>query len=408
MNALLQYNVFVNKVFEEELGYFMRAECVRCVLNAFEPLLTLDPSQCDQIGKTVGIPTIPEEIISDLCTRTIEVLKQKSTLLEIKSPIYIVGDLHGNLLDLLRIFIFSKTPPLTRFLFLGDYVDRGQFSVEIICLLFAFSCAYPNHIFLLRGNHEFEHVNQNYGFANECKEQFGNLDLWNAINNVFTYLPLTAIINNELFCVHGGISPQITSLKALVRVKRPLATYDKDDLVCDLVWSDPSSETQDYLRSNRGSGVTFGTTSISEFFKLTKMKHIIRAHQCVSLGIERFDGDHVYTVFSCSNYADFNGNKCGLLFITPQSDIQSFSLPIIAPLDRQNCLFVDLDDDATRHESLALNLQMEDIAGSKMKNSSALILNVGLKKRLTTIRALSNDNIQKSRLRLQKLPRLSS
>lgn len=351
----------------------MQVESVRCVLNAFEDLLQLQPDQCDQIGSTVGIPRIPDDTISDLCHRVIEILKSKPSILELKSPIYVVGDLHGNLQDLLRILIFARTPPMSRFLFLGDYVDRGSFSLEIIALLFALVCAYPSHVFLLRGNHEFEHVNQNYGFQKEVQEQRGSLDLWNEVNNAFSYLPLIAIVNEQIFCVHGGISPQITSLKSLLRIKRPIVQYDKDDLVCDLVWSDPSSETPDFIRSNRGSGVTFGTTSIQEFFKVTKMKHIIRAHQCVALGIERFDGDHVYTVFSCSNYADSNGNKCGLLFITPNSQIQSFSLPVVKQLDRSAVLFVDLPDYATSQESLAMNLQIADIQDTKQKNSVPIL-----------------------------------
>lgn len=385
----------------------MQVESVRCVLSSFEPLLQLQPDQCDQIGVTVGIPRIPDSTILDLCHRVVEILKSKPTILELNAPIYIVGDLHGNLLDLLRILIFSRTPPTSRFLFLGDYVDRGQFSLEIVALLFALVCAYPNHVYLLRGNHEFEHVNQNYGFQKECQEQRGGLELWTEVNTAFSYLPLLAIINDQIFCVHGGISPQITSLKSLLRIKRPIVQYDKDDLVCDLVWSDPSSETPDFVRSNRGSGVTFGTTSIQEFFKNTKMRHIIRAHQCVALGIERFDGDHVYTVFSCSNYVDSNGNKCGLLFITPNNQIQSFSLPTIKPLDRASALFVDLSDLATSHESLAMNLQMADIQESKQKNSTPILLahNIQIKKKFA-IRNSSMECLPRPKIKTEKLPKL--
>ncbi|OHS99599.1 Ser/Thr protein phosphatase [Tritrichomonas foetus] len=385
----------------------MRAECVRYVLTAYDPLLQLPPDKCDKIGKEVPIPIIPEETITELCSNAITILKSKPTLLEIPAPIYIVGDLHGNLQDLLRIFIYSRTPPLTRFLFLGDYVDRGTFSVEICTLLFALLCAYPTHIYLLRGNHEFEHVNQNYGFQAEVREQYGNLDLYNAINSVFTYLPYVAIVNQTIFCVHGGISPQISSLKMLQRIKKPIIQYDKDDIVCDLVWSDPSIDTPDFLRSNRGSGVTFGYNSIKEFFKNTKMKHIIRAHQCVALGIERFDGDNVYTVFSCSNYVDSNGNKCGLIFVTPNGDIQSFSLPVVPLLERQNATFEKISEAAVRHESLAMNLQIADITDGKFKGSSTTLMNNQMKRKVNRIRALSQETLTtKPKPKVEKLPKL--
>ena len=385
----------------------MIAECVRVVLSAYDPLINIPPDQCGKIGTEIPIPRIPDKYIFDLCEKAIGILKTKSSLLELSAPIYVVGDLHGNLQDLLRIFIYSKTPPLTRFLFLGDYVDRGQFSVEITTLLFALLCAYPEHIFLLRGNHEFEHVNQNYGFQAEVQEHHGSLDLYHAINQAFNYLPYTAVINKQIFCVHGGISPQISSLKQLSRFNKPLPQYEKDDIICDLVWSDPSMDTPDFLRSNRGSGVTFGTKSIQDFFKLTKMRHIIRAHQCVSLGIERFDGDNVYTVFSCSNYVDSNGNKCGLIFITPNGDIQSFSLPVVSLLERENTKFIEISESDVRPESLAMNLQLRDITDSNFKRSGLGLMMNQAQRKVNRIRAMSHDCLPpRNKFKTEKLPRL--
>jgi diadenosine tetraphosphatase ApaH/serine/threonine PP2A family protein phosphatase len=215
-------------------------------------------------------------------------------------------------------------------------------------------------------------VNKNYGFQHDVLDGWGNLKLWTAINGVFSYLPLTAVLNGNCFCVHGGLSPQVSSLKMLQRVKRPIVQYEKDDLTCDLVWSDPSTDTPDFLRSNRGSGVTFGTNSVRDFFKATKMKHIIRAHQCVPYGVERFDGDRVYTVFSCSNYADSDGNRCGILYLNPQGELESFSLPPLTIPARNETLFGDSCDGTERKESLALNLKQADLKERLFENYSGM------------------------------------
>ena len=347
----------------------MFSESVRCVLEAYEDILKLDASQIGLLGKTIAIPTLDSSVIVDLCDRAIDQLNRFPRIIEVSAPTYVVGDLHGNIFDTLRILILSKIPPASKFLFLGDYVDRGEYSVEIVTLLFAMLCAYPEHIVLLRGNHEFEHVNKNYGFMDECLRQFGNLEVWNAVNRVFSYLPFVAIINASIFCVHGGLSPQLSNLKMLKRVERPLVQYEKDDLVCDLVWSDPSNEVPGYFRSNRGSGVTFGSGSVNEFMKNTKMTKVIRAHQCVPLGVERFDGDNVYTVFSCSNYVDSNDNRCGLLFINAESQIQSFSLPPYTIPDREDCLMKEYGIHEIKGFSLAMNLKLEDLVNTSKRNS---------------------------------------
>ena len=305
------------------------------VLNEFKEILSLPPERVTDIGVSIPIPTFEESTVIELAQRAKRNYISMYSLITVDIPVYIVGDIHGNIFDLMRILIMAGPPPQSRFLFLGDYIDRGQYSIECITLLLALNIKYPNHLYLLRGNHEFQRVNEIYGFKDECESVYGNLDVYNELNETFNYMPFAAKVGKEIFAVHGGISPQISSWRQLKLVKRPISTYD-NNIACDLLWSDPSPDTKDFVRSTRGNGVTFGVLAVKEFVKQFKIKHIIRAHQCVKLGIEKFAGDMVYTVFSCSNYADEKGNRCGLIFITGDGEVQSFSLPPIDQIPREN------------------------------------------------------------------------
>ncbi|KAK8899897.1 hypothetical protein M9Y10_002220 [Tritrichomonas musculus] len=306
---------------------------IQHILDSFSELLSLSVEDCESVGHTYAIPKFEENVLSELCQATISTLQLQQPLLILKSPVYVIGDIHGNIFDLIRIFNIAHPPPASRFLFLGDYVDRGQFSIEVLALLFSLQVAFPDHIYLLRGNHEFECVNSFYGFKDECLKQYATGNIYDEFNEVFNYMPLAAIINQSVFCVHGGLSPQLLSMDQINELTRPIKTYNLE-FVADLVWSDPSDENEFYVRSNRGSGVTFGKSAVHEFLVNFNLNKIIRAHQCIQSGIGRFDGHNVYTVFSCSNYAEACQNRCGIIFINTENQIQAFSLPPFDHIDR--------------------------------------------------------------------------
>lgn len=308
------------------------------VLTAYETILNLPEERVGDIGKKIPIPQFEPSLIIELCHCVIPVFQEKDTLVEISSPIYILGDIHGNLFDLLRILIYAKPPPSSQILFLGDYVDRGEFSVEVVTLLFALQYAYPNNILMLRGNHEFDHVNQVYGFYDEVILQTGKEILWNEINSVFQWMPIAAVISDSIFCVHGGLSPALKSPQQLYGLKRPMTQYE-DYMVSDVLWSDPSNTEKDFIRSTRGSGVAYGASAVIRFLNESNLKHIVRGHQCVPYGILKFANNLLYTVFSSSNYEEAGSNRAGLLFITEEGEIQAFSLPPLDILKRVDTLF---------------------------------------------------------------------
>lgn len=323
------------------------------VLAAFDKILKLDPSEVKNIGITVPIPQFQDSLLFSLLEQASKCFSHQPSLLEIQPPVYVVGDLHGNIFDLLRIFILSSPPPASRFLFLGDYVDRGQFSIEIIALLFALLVKFPQHIFLIRGNHEFGAVNAIYGFKSEIERIYSNPNLYERFNETFNWIPLTAKIGNSIFCVHGGISPDLTSWKQLEEIQRPISSCGTD-LISDLVWSDPTDETKEYLSSCRGHGILYGKKALIHFAYKFGIDHIFRGHQVIENGVEPFANELLYTIFSCSNYRDSSGNRCGLIFISSAGAIQTFSLPPIDQIDRAETLIIN-EDGSFFHDEQHLN-----------------------------------------------------
>lgn len=307
---------------------------VQKVLSAFTPLLHLGVREIEKVGRDVPLPVFEMSVLEDLCSEAQRVLARADPLLHVTPPIYVVGDLHGNIFDLLRILVTAKPPPLCRFIFLGDYVDRGEFSTEVVALLFALLVAYPDHVFLLRGNHEFPSCNSVYGFRAEVEREYHSLSLYDTINHVFAWLPIAAVIGGQYFCVHGGLSPHMTTLKDFEAVKRPADSYPNGG-VDDVVWSDPDPEMEEsFEKSGRGSGYIFGVSAVEEFLRREGLTKIIRAHQCVQIGVQKMMSDTLYTVFSCSNYAEAADNRCGLLFIGGDLEIQMFSLPVLKQISR--------------------------------------------------------------------------
>lgn len=151
---------------------------------------------------------IEKKYFMELVAQATSILKDEPNMVKITDPVIVVGDLHGQFYDLLSLLKFGGHPSTSRYLFLGDYVDRGAFSVEIIILLYAMKVAYPSNVWLLRGNHECRHLTSYFNFKTECEIKY-DLEIYNSIMNSFDCLPLASLINDKFLCVHGGISPSL-------------------------------------------------------------------------------------------------------------------------------------------------------------------------------------------------------
>jgi len=248
-------------------------------------------------NKTVNLA---ENEIRYLCTKSREIFSSQPILLELVAPIKIVGDIHGQYYDLLRLFEYGGFPPDANYLFLGDYVDRGKNSLESICLLLAYKIKYPENFFLLRGNHECASINRIYGFYEECKRRY-SIKLWKTFTDCFNCLPVCAIIDEKIICMHGGLSPEFKSLDYIKRITRPTDVPDTG-LLCDILWSDPDKDHQGWGENDRGVSFTFGSDIVSSFLKKFDLDLICRAHQVVEDGYEFFAKRQLVTVFSAPNY----------------------------------------------------------------------------------------------------------
>ena len=312
----------------------MLSELEATIIAAFKPLFSSTNIAFEQIGITqLYIPRFPLETLEILCKDMIEVLKKDPPLLHLHGDFIIIGDIHGNLRDFLRILATIDIEKY-QLLFLGDFVDRGSFSMEVLMLIFALKVIHPNQIFLIRGNHEFPDINKAYGFREQVLGTY-NKELYEKFNEVFTYLPLAAIVNGDSFCVHGGISPLLKNFDSLSKITLPSVDFsetEEHELVTDIIWSDPVNTDEGYIQSPRGYGYMFGEKAINEFISDTKMKRVIRGHQCIAEGVRCSFGDRLYTVFSSSNYATDLPNNSGFLFLPTYGKpiIHTFpALPVI-------------------------------------------------------------------------------
>ena len=230
------------------------------------------------------LATISEAEIRNLCERARPVLLGQPMLLELEAPIKICGDVHGQYTDLLRLFEYGGFPPEANYLFLGDYVDRGKQSLETICLLLSYKIMYPENFFILRGNHESAGINRIYGFYDECKRRY-SIKMWKVFSDVFNCLPVSALVDEKILCMHGGLSPEMEALSQIANLQRPCDVPDVG-LMCDLLWSDPDTSVNGWAENDRGVSFVFGADVVAAFLERHDLDLIVRAHQVVEDGYE--------------------------------------------------------------------------------------------------------------------------
>ena len=255
-------------------------------------------------------------------------------MLELSAPMQIVGDIHGQFLDLLRLFEFKGMPDGTstsaRYLFLGDYVDRGPNGLECMFLLMALKIKHPEQIWMLRGNHECAAINRIYGFYDECKRRY-SIKLWKKFQDVFNALPMVAVIDEKIFCVHAGLSPDLNSIEQINHIRRPTDVPDSG-VTCDLLWSDPDPDISGWAENDRGVSYTFGADVVGKFLTKHDYDLVVRAHQVVEDGYEFFADRQLVTIFSAPNYCGEFDNA-GAVMAVDESLMCSFR--ILKPADKK-------------------------------------------------------------------------
>ncbi|KAL4432241.1 hypothetical protein ABPG74_020209 [Tetrahymena malaccensis] len=265
-----------------------------------------------------------------------KIMRNENNLLNLQDPLTVVGDIHGQFYDLLKILEVGGNPDNTKYLFLGDFVDRGSFSIEVLILLYAIKINYPETVYFLRGNHECRQMTSFFNFRDECKNKFDQ-EIYDIFMDSFDLMPLSCIVNGKFLALHGGISPDlktIEDIKKLDRFKEP----PRQGLFCDMLWSDPVDNEdgicEHVYRQNdvRGCSYFYGNDAVRRFLESNNLISIIRAHEAQLDGykMHRWNGGSdfpvVITIFSAPNYCDVYNNKGAVIkFENNTLNIQQFN-----------------------------------------------------------------------------------
>jgi len=261
---------------------------------------------------------LPEFDVKILCTKVKAILVEENNITPISSPVTICGDVHGQFFDLKKLFKVGGSIPNTNYLFLGDYVDRGHNSIETLLYLLVLKLRYPHAITLLRGNHESRCITQVYGFYDECLRKYGSPNVWRYCTDLFDYLTLGAIVDDSIFCVHGGLSPEIKHIDQLRLIHR-IQEVPQTGPFGDVLWSDPE-QIKGWAMNARGAGYLFGEDIVKQFNHMNDVDLIARAHQMCMEGYSfPFKERNLVTIWSAPNYCYRSGNSAAIFQVANQS-----------------------------------------------------------------------------------------
>ena len=284
------------------------------------------------------IPKIDESMLLKLCQDSTALLRRMPTVIETDAPVHIVGDINGNLFDFIRVLAKCGSFSTTRYVFLGNYIGRGVFSVQCLALLLAMFCLCPQNMILLRGVNEVEENSSQLGFEDEIKEDYGpETTLHRQFQEVFANLPIACLVNREILCVHGGVTKKVKTIMQIARVMRPTYTLS-DDLLCDLLAGNPRPAKGEYIDSH----MDYDENKLKAFLEANELRKIVRGHECVPKGVASSAGGKVFTVFSCSNF-EGNKNRAGVIHITEDRESRGIAISGVAKMPtRANAVWVDV------------------------------------------------------------------
>lgn len=287
---------------------------------------------------------VPEEHVTKILMKATEIFSAEDNLVEVKSPVIICGDIHGQYEDMQ--LIFQNHGEDSRYLFMGDYVDRGYFSLNTLLFLLVKKIKNADKMYLLRGNHESRTVTMQYGFYGECILHYGHTGVWQTCMDLFDVLPYAALTDKDIFSVHGGLSPELPLLE-LIEVEDRQKDIPSFGPFADLTWSDPS-DVAGWRQNSRGAGYVFGRNEVMKFNHLNRIRLITRSHQLVQEGFiyhfqdrdptkQRIPPGPLINVWSAPNYSYRSGNKASVLKVRYDNNPFSFETPVFLENPQRLC-----------------------------------------------------------------------
>lgn len=293
--------------------------------------------------------TLPKKFLFDIMLKVLALFKTYDSLVDVHIPegkkITVCGDTHGQFYDLCHIFELNGEPSEDNpYLFNGDFVDRGSYSIEVILTLLAYKAAFPNHFHLTRGNHETNNMNELYGFEGECAHKYDK-ETYKFFGQIFNWLPLSVCLHShvgkKVVVMHGGLFDQtevtLDDIRKIDRVRQP----PESGLMTDILWSDPCFGPGRQA-SKRGTSIQFGPDITRAFCQLNKVEYIIRSHEVKDEGYDSMHNNKCYTIFSAPNYCDQMGNKGAYILISGEDlkpEFEQFSAvphPNVKPMQYSN------------------------------------------------------------------------
>eukprot|EP01083_Nonionella_stella_P315597 1140437_1 len=291
------------------------------VIHGCNGKITINTSELDHwIEQLYNCQYLSETNVKQLCKTAKSIFIEERNVTTVICPVTVCGDIHGQFYDLMELFKVGGFLPETNYVFMGDYVNRGYFSVETVSLLVALKVRYNKRITMTRGNHESRQITQVYGFYDECLLKYRNSNVWKYFTDLFDYLPLTALIEKQIFCLHGGLSPQIDTLEHIEELDR-IQDVPHEGPICDLLWTDPDDRLGWGLVP-KGCGYTFGPDLTEQFNHANGLALISRAHQLVMEGYNWGHDKNLVTLFSAPNYCYKCGNQACIMELDESLEYQ--------------------------------------------------------------------------------------
>ncbi|KPI87742.1 putative serine/threonine protein phosphatase 2B catalytic subunit A2 [Leptomonas seymouri] len=290
------------------------------------------------------------ESATEIVQQAALVLRTEPNTLIINDSVVIVGDIQGQYYDLVKILAACGSPRTTKYLFLGNYIGNGGFNLECVLFLLAAKVAFPQFVYLIRGSNESKFMADVLHLGDECQQKY-NKNLFTLLLSAFNCLPLAAVVLNKYFCVHSGLSPDVSHINDIALIHR-FRHIPSRGAMCDLVWCEPDWDTDNLLYNNveeascrayvprvgsfetrplfiknkqRGFSYVFNFACAKRFVSANKLLCIIRSHEVQEMGfkLHRPHPNHLFpclvSIFSAPNYCSSFGNKGAVLVLSKET-----------------------------------------------------------------------------------------